>query len=325
MSGRRLNSLASLMIGFATAFWGLGVPGMVGGVSWAQESAEPVFSGPQVGEAMAGFQVRGVLGPQAGKDSDPVAGAGEEKAVAIVFVHQLTRPSVGLTRAVLGYGSRFPEKLACHVVFLADDLTAMEARIKRAARALPQVAVGISKDGGEGPGAYGLNRKMTLTVIVGKAGKVTANFALIDPSLEADGLKIAQSLQAAAGVDQPPTKDDLGATRPARRDDGQLAPLLRQMINREAEPATVDRIAKKVEELAKADRRIRQDIGLRASRIVNSGRLSQYGTPKAQEWLKAWAEKFGPRSQPAPPEKQPGAEAREKSRPQPPPRPRGKN
>ena len=49
-----------------------------------------------------------------------------------------------------------------------------------------RVPVGVSVDGLEGPGSYGLNRNVTLTVLVGKAGRVRANFALVQPS-DADG------------------------------------------------------------------------------------------------------------------------------------------
>jgi len=42
---------------------------------------------------------------------------------------------------------------------------------------------GISPDGEEGPGSYGLNRKMTLTILVANKGKVTANFALVQRTL----------------------------------------------------------------------------------------------------------------------------------------------
>ena len=45
-----------------------------------------------------------------------------------------------------------------------------------------KTVIGVSVDGLEGPGAYGLNKEMELTVIVAKDNIVTANFALLDPN-----------------------------------------------------------------------------------------------------------------------------------------------
>ena len=50
--------------------------------------------------------------------------------------------------------------------------------------------MGVSVDGAEGPGAWGLNREVAMTVVVGKDGKATANFALVQPSVQSDGPKI---------------------------------------------------------------------------------------------------------------------------------------
>ena len=47
----------------------------------------------------------------------------------------------------------------------------------------------ISLDGIEGPGNYGLNRKVTLTLLVAKGTKVVANFAIVQPN-ETDAPKV---------------------------------------------------------------------------------------------------------------------------------------
>ena len=54
-------------------------------------------------------------------------------------------------------------------------------------------------EGKEGPGSYGLNRNVTLTILVGKEGKVTANFALVQPSTQADLPKILEEVAKVAG------------------------------------------------------------------------------------------------------------------------------
>ena len=73
--------------------------------SAAQEKEEAVFSGPQVGEKLAGFKVRALLGDDAGKEFDLVTRAAE-KPIALIFVHEVTRPSVALTRLMMEYAAK---------------------------------------------------------------------------------------------------------------------------------------------------------------------------------------------------------------------------
>ena len=63
---------------------------------------DPVFSGPQPGEALVPFQVVMVHGADAGKEVDPIALA-DGKPTLLVFVHKLTRPGMALTRALTQY------------------------------------------------------------------------------------------------------------------------------------------------------------------------------------------------------------------------------
>ena len=197
------------------------IAGCLAGVSSpagkAEESAKE-FSGPQVGEKVTPFVMRGAVGEAAGQEMDLVKDAGG-KPLVIFFVHEVTRPSVGLARLILDYAaSRKTVGLHAGLVLLTADATATEAWAKRAAGALPRgVPIGISKDGAEGPGAYGLNRKVAVTVIVAKDNQVTANFALVQPSIAADGPKIAEAIAKTLGDQQAPTLEQLQkAGRPAR-------------------------------------------------------------------------------------------------------------
>ncbi|MEX2175440.1 MAG: hypothetical protein WD872_13845 [Pirellulaceae bacterium] len=167
------------------------------------------FSGPQVGEKLTPFTAQGVLGDSAGKEFDLVASAAG-KPVVIVFVHEANRPSIGLARIVGSYAaSKKASGLTSGLIFLSADATTTEAFIQRAAGALPQgLPVGISTDGQEGPGAYGLNRKVQMTILIGKENKVAANFALVQPSAQADAPKIIQAIAEATGI-EPPTKEEL--------------------------------------------------------------------------------------------------------------------
>src|SRR5687768_14114923 len=159
--------------------------------SWGQEQPEQpktrksesaVFSGPQVGEKLPPFKVRGAFDADAGKELDFVKQA-DGKPIVLVFVHDANRPSIGMTRALTSYTvSRAKDGLVTGVVWLDDDSTEAENMLKRIRHALTAGApTGISLDGKEGPGSYGLNRNVTLTILVGKDSEVSANFALVQP------------------------------------------------------------------------------------------------------------------------------------------------
>lgn len=187
--------------------------------SFAQDDKPAEFSGPQVGEKLTPFTTKAILGEQAGQDIDLVKSAAAGPVV-IVFVHEVNRPTVGLARLLGLYAaSKKADGLTSGIVFLTADATKTQEWMKVAKGALPSgLPVGISPDGQEGPGAYGLNRKVQMTVLVGKGDKVTANFALVQPSLQADGPKIAQAIVDALGGGPGPTAEELQKlTGPMRR------------------------------------------------------------------------------------------------------------
>ena len=176
----------------------------------AEEPAagEEIFSGPQAGEEAAPFLVQGVFDDDAGKELDFVAQA-EGGSLLLIFVHQLTRPSAGVTRALSHYAAtRKEDGLSCGVVWLTPDASEAEEYLKRARRSLGlESPVGIYLDGPEGPGSYGLNRNVALTVLVIHEGKVAYNYAEVQPSLtEAPGI-LAEVCKLIGG--EPPTLEDL--------------------------------------------------------------------------------------------------------------------
>ena len=263
---------------------------------------DTVFSGPQVGEGVAAFKVRHVLGEDAGKEFDVVTAA-DGKPICVIFVHEVTRPSVGLTRLLMKYADqRAEDGLHSAVVFLSDDATETESWMKRARHALPKnVPVGISVDGKEGPGAYGLNREMTLTILVAKENKVTANFALVQPSVQADGPQVLKAMVDAVGSGEVPTLAQLGGQRYMRRDgpqregakrggpDPELANLLRSVIQKQASDEEVDEAAQKVDAYLAENEAAKKQVQQIASRIIDAGKLENYGTKRAQEHIRRWA------------------------------------
>jgi hypothetical protein len=277
------------------------------GVARADE--ENVFSGPQKGEKLTGFKVLGVHDDLAGKELDLVARA-EGKPLVLVFVHTPTRPSMAVTRVVTGYAKTLNKQgVHAHVVWLAKDRTEAEQYLKRAVNSLNlPVPVGISLDGVEGPGAYGLNRKVELTVLVAKDNKVVGNFALVQPSVT-DTPKIAQVIAATVDAKAPGLKEleafatpgRAATTKPAKPDpnekprpgkrpeDPQLVELLRGVIRPQNEPDDVKKATEAVEKYVADDKAKMLELGEAAKFIESLG----YGTDPAKKQLRQWAEKYG--------------------------------
>jgi hypothetical protein len=277
--GARMNPLRSLLL---LACLGAAV----------RADDDPVFSGPQVGEKIVPFKVQGVYDDLAGKEIDFVTAA-EGKPTLLIFVHELTRPSLGMTRALTDYAAgRAKDGLATGIVWLAADKSEAEQYLKRARQSLNLKApVGISVDGIEGPGSYGLNRKVALTILVAKDNKVTANFALVQPSLTEAPAVLGEVVKLIGG--KAPTLADLAPPQRAGEPDGRLRELLRAVIQRTASPEEVKKAAEAVEQYVGEDKARRQDLGGIAKRVVEGGKLSDYGTPAAQDILRGWAEKYG--------------------------------
>jgi hypothetical protein len=258
--------------------------------------AEDPISGPQVGEKLTPFKVRGVLEPDAGKDLDFVAMA-KEKPIVLVFVHDVNRQSISMVRVLTSYTkSRAKDGVTTGVVWLSDDATEAENMVKKVQHALTEgVPVGVSPDGREGPGKYGLNRKVTLTILVGNKNKVTANFALVQPSLQADLPKILEAVVKEAGGKVPKLDELEGMpkAKDAPKQDPNLRGLLGPVIKLNATPEEVEKAAKALEEYVAKNEATKTEVGRIANTIIDAGKLTDYGTPKAQEYLKKWAKEYG--------------------------------
>ncbi len=290
-----MNRTAKICILLATAiFWYASVP--TNNRAIAQEQ---LFSGPQVGEKLSPFKVRAVFDEEAGKDVDFV-GQADGKPIVLIFVHDVNRQSISMIRILSAYtASRSQDGLSTGVVWLDDDATAAENQLKKVRHALtPKVPTGVFLDGREGPGSYGLNRNVMLTILVGKQGKVTGNFALVQPSLQVDLPKILQSIVEVVGGAVPQLSDlpgmpEMMRSQAAQANSPNLRPLLTPLIRLTASEADVEKAAKAVEEKAAEDPAVRKEVGRIANTIINNGKLKDYGTAKAQEYLQKWAKEFG--------------------------------
>jgi len=258
---------------------------------------EKEFSGPQVGESLPALVTTGVFDDLAGKPQDLIK-QGDGKTAIIIFVHQFTRPSIQVLRGLSTYAENNAEKVHGSIVFLTDDIPEMEATLSRARRALPQkTIITTSPDGLEGPGSYGLNRKMTLTVLVAKDGKVTGNHAFVSTTAQTDVLEVVNPIAKSIGQ-RPPTLAQLGMvqTRPAPNTGGvNVRALLGPVINKMATEEMVNAAAKRAEAIFAKNKAAATHVAGIAQRIIDTGRLESYGTKRGQYYLKKWAEQFGPK------------------------------
>jgi hypothetical protein len=166
--------------------------------AWVATLSAKEVSGPQVGDKIDSFPMRGVLDDEAGKNIDLVKDAAG-KPLVIFFLHERTRPSVGLARQVLNDAAgRKGDGLDAGLVLLTPDVAATEEWVRMVTQVLPRgVSIGISPDGAKGPPAYNLNPKVQATVIIAKDNRVVANFALETPDLADDAPKITAAISAA--------------------------------------------------------------------------------------------------------------------------------
>ena len=183
---------------------------------------EKVFSGPQPGEKITSFEVRSLTAQGPGDKRDPIKAAGERPMV-LVFLHGLERSMAPLMRVVDHYGADQKAKLNTEFIFLIEDPIRGDRGLPRVVQSLKTRArVGYSVDGIEGPGNYGLNKECLMTLVLAKGGKVTANFALVQPGI-ADAPGIIAAMAKLADDNEPPTAEVLLARqnpnngRPMRR------------------------------------------------------------------------------------------------------------
>lgn len=178
---------------------------------WAQET---VYSGPQPGEKLPAFRTLRVVGVPAPQETTINPG---ELPTVLVFWHGVERSALPLVRVVDQYGAERSGKLALHHIVLYNDRLEGEKRIPLVQQSLKLASpLTLSPDGLEGPGSYGLNKKCLLTILVGKGGKTTASFALVQPGI-ADAPNVLKAIAEAAGDPNPPTPAELEAKWMAAR------------------------------------------------------------------------------------------------------------
>jgi hypothetical protein len=79
---------------------------------------------------------------------------------------------------------------------------------------------------------------------------------------------------------------------PGRQGDERLTTLLRAVINKQASEDAVKEAAAKVEEYVAKDEKAKHELARIVTTVVNSGKLSNYGTEPAQKILRDWAKQY---------------------------------
>jgi hypothetical protein len=278
-------------------------------IPMATPAADAVYSGPQIGEKTTPFRVQEIIVGSQGNERDPVtenAGA----PTALVFVSALERSLVPLLRVIDEYGAQRTNRLKTEIVFLFGDRVAGEARVKAASGSLKlRARVGLSLDGTEGPGNYGLNKECMMTILAAKDNRVAANFALVQPGI-VDAPKVIEALAKVCGDTNPPTVEQLSERQGSRAGgpsmaregaargngnasrtgedypgavpaDPKLNSLLRQFIRPTNDNATVDRLRKDIEAHIEGNADLTRQASNGWVRVLHFG--DRYGTPYARK------------------------------------------
>ena len=147
-----------------------------------------LFSGPQPGEKIPPFKVTGLVGNSDGKQIDPTSLAGGKPQVLIFMDGNRVglRGLFGLARIVSQIKDKSDKGLHFSATLLGDDPAQLSQFGKRFGSRLSGLVMAASQDGRDGPGALGLNRTVSMTVVVAKDGKVTHNFVFPQSMLYPD-------------------------------------------------------------------------------------------------------------------------------------------
>ena len=150
-----------------------------------------IFSGPQPGEKLPAFKATSLAGDNKGKELDPITSAGNK--LQVLFFQDVSRVAIAGLFSVMDAIGKIERKtdkdLQITCVFLSDDADSIRKGLRRGFSVLLERGidvVAVSQGGRDGPGAYGLNRTISQTIILARDGKVTRTFVFPEPLLYAD-------------------------------------------------------------------------------------------------------------------------------------------
>jgi hypothetical protein len=162
----------------------------------------------------------------------------------------------------------------------------LEAKLERARPHMPRnTPVGISLDGPEGPGAYGLNRHVQMTILVADRSGVVSNFALVQPSVNGDAVAVLSALVKVVGG-KPPTLADILSPREQQI----VTTRIELMVDTSASDERVQQLASALESFVQSRPAAKRTLGQVSSEIIKSGRFNDRTT--AIGHLRKWAKDY---------------------------------
>lgn len=250
-------------------------------------TSKPMFSGPQVGERLPALKVR-LLGE---KEPKELVASHNGEPVQIIFVHKVARIAFQLAKAVSEFAVKHEQdkKFRTVLVFLTDDPPSMDKQMRAIAGYLPkEVLVGVSPDGSNGPGNYGLNRNAMMTLLMGRGDKVTANFAMGQPSLTVDGPRIAKATAELLKVPAPNYSTMANANMRRPQIDRRLARMVNPLLGRDwTDEEAVQKIAE-IEKYVGDNNRLKAELGTLVARIAPTGRSKMISNAKVKAKFEEW-------------------------------------
>jgi hypothetical protein len=227
-----------------------------------------------------------VIGDNAGREVDIVSAA-QGKPTFLIFMNEWNEQVAELMRVITLYAEqKGTPQLVTAVVWLTSDPSDLGARLERSRPHMPRnTPVGMSLDGPEGPGAYGLNRHVQMTILVADRNVVTANFALVQPSVNGDAVDMLHALVKVIGG-KPPTLAEILLPR----DQQIVSTRIELLVDRSASDDQVQQQATTLESFVRTRPKAKRTLGRLSSEIINSGRFSD--RTKAIGYLQKWAKEY---------------------------------
>lgn len=250
------------------------------------DKAAKLLSGPQPGEKLPPLKVRIVIGDHAGKDVDIVSNA-KGKPTFLIFMNEWNETVAEMMRVLTLYAEqRASPQLVAGVVWLTSDANDLGPKLEQARPHMPRnTPVGMSLEGPEGPGAYGLNRHAQMTILVADRDVVTSNFAFDRPTVDVDSVDVARALAKIIGG-KPPTPAEVLIPREKQI----VTTRIELMVATSASDEQVQQIAGAIESYVRTRPDAKRTLGQRSSEIVKSGQFKDRA--KALSYLRKWAKEY---------------------------------
>lgn len=169
-----------------------------------KKGEKTIYSGPQLGEKLLPFKATVLRGKRKGDKYDPIAAA-DGKPLVLIFQDDSVVGQKGLLLcggALETIAKKSRHGLHVSTTFLVDDPSGKILKYDFMDEIANIIQMSVSTDRRDGPGAYGLNRNVAMTILVAKDGKVLHNFVFEQPMLYPDPY-VMGAIADAVGVDRP--------------------------------------------------------------------------------------------------------------------------